>query len=127
MTRPTVILEGKGSRDKACEWVRKAPPGTTVEFRQNKRTVPQNDRLHAQISRLADQLTWHGQKLSVADWKLIMLDGLKGELRIVPNIQGTGFVNLGRHTSKLTKDEFTQLMDLVDAFAAQHGVDLGED
>jgi hypothetical protein len=47
-------------------------------------------------------------------------------MRMVPNIDGNGFVNLGRSSSALSKDEMTALMDLIEAFAAQRGVDLGE-
>lgn len=110
----------------ASQWVQKAPPGTVIEFKRNKRSIPQNDRLHAMISRVADQLLWHGQRLDLDDWKLVFLDALNREVRIVPAIDGRGFVNLGRKTSKLTVEECTALMDLVEAFAAEHGVDLGE-
>lgn len=113
-------------RTLAAQWVQKAPSGTVIEFRRNKRSIPQNDRLHAMISRVADQLLWHGQRLDLDDWKLVFLDALNREVRIVPAIDGRGFVNLGRKTSKLTVEECTALMDLVEAFAAEHGVDLGE-
>ena len=121
-----VILTGLDTRAKARAWIDRAPNGTRVEFRAPKRTLPQNDRLHAMITVIADAFAWHGQKLSVDDWKLIFMDALNRELRIVPNIRGDGFVNLGRKTSRLGKEDFGALMDLVEAFAAQHGVDLGE-
>lgn len=120
-----VILTGPDTRAKARAWIDRAPNGTRVEFRAPKRTLPQNDRLHAMITVIADALTWHGQKLSVDDWKLVFMDALNRELRIVPNIRGDGFVNLGRKTSRLDKQDFGELMDLVEAFAAQHGVSLG--
>lgn len=68
------------------------------------------------------QVPWHGLKLSVDDWKLLVMASLKQEMRLVPNLDGTGFVNLGRSTSKLTKDECTQLIELIAAFGANHGV-----
>ena len=126
MGRAVLILNGASDRAKAAELIAKAPAGTVVEFVSYKRTIPQNARLHAMISRVADQLAWHGQKLSVDDWKLVFLDGLNREVRIVPALDGRGFVNLGRKTSRLDKEECGALMDLVEAFAAQHGVDLGE-
>lgn len=51
---------------------------------------------------------------------------LGGELRMVPNIDGTGFVNLGRSTSNLTKPEFSDLLEIVHKFAAERGISLGE-
>lgn len=126
MGRATLILSGPIDRRKAHQWIDKAPPGTRVEFRASKRTIPQNDRMWAMLTALSEQLVWHGQKLTPDDWKLVMMDGLNREVRIVPSIDGRGFVNLGASTSKLTKDEMVELQDLIEAFAAQHGVDLGQ-
>lgn len=74
------------------------------------------------LTDVAEQLQWHGLRLTADDWKLIFLDGLKTEMRLVPNMNGTGFVNLGRSTSDLSKDEMGQLIDLIEAFGANHGV-----
>jgi hypothetical protein len=56
------------------------------------------------------------------DWKLIFLDALKRELRMVPNLDGTGFVNLGRSSSDLSKGEMSDMIELILAFGSQHGV-----
>lgn len=124
MGRALLILDGPTPRRKAHDWIDKAPTGTRVEFRASQRTIPQNDRLHAMLTVLAENLTWHGQKLDVDDWKLVFMDAMNREVRAVPSLDGRGFVNLGHRTSRLTKDEFTELMDLIEAFAAQHGVAL---
>lgn len=99
-----------------------APDGSIVEFRENKRTTEQNSRLWAMLGDVSSQLTWHGARLSSEDWKLVFLASLAEETRIVPNLSGNGFVNLGRSSSRLTKSEMGLLMDLIDAFGAQHGV-----
>jgi hypothetical protein len=127
MGRAVLILNGKVDREKAARWIAKAPVGTRVEFKASKRSIPQNDRMWAMLTVLSENLLWHGQRLSPDDWKLVMLDGLSREVRAVPAIDGRGFVNLGRSSSSLTKDEMTQLMDLMEAFAAQHGVNLSEE
>jgi hypothetical protein len=74
------------------------------------------------LSEVAQQLPWHGVKLRPDDWKLIFLDALKRELRMVPNLDGTGFVNLGRSSSDLSKSEMSDLMELIAEFGARHGV-----
>ena len=71
---------------------------------------------------VATQLVWHGQKLRPDDWKLVFLDALKREQRCVPNIDNNGFVNLGRSSSDLSKSEMSELIELIAAFGAQHGV-----
>lgn len=102
--------------------MRELPTGTRVTVRESKRTGDQNDKLWANLTDVATQLDWHGQKLAPDDWKLIFMDGLTRELRIVPNLEGNGFVNLGRSSSKLSKAEFSELLELIAAFGANHGV-----
>lgn len=109
-------------RERACHWITKAPIGTRIEFKARKRSLDQNSKMWAMLTELATQLRWHGQMLTADDWKLVMLDALKRELRIVPNIEGNGFVNLGRSSSDLTKDEMSGLIELILAFGAQHGI-----
>ena len=122
MTRATLILASDQLREKASRWVAKAPAFTRVEFKAPKRTLPQNDKMWAMLTEVAEQLPWHGMKLSADDWKLIFLDGLKHELRLVPNMAGNGFVNLGRSSSDLGVSEMANLIELIGAFGASHGV-----
>lgn len=122
MSRATVILNSRADREKVCKWAMNVAPGTRVEFKEAKRTTEQNARFWAMLTEIAQQLPWHGQKLTPDDWKLIFLDALKQEVRIVPNVSGNGFVNLGRSSSDLSKAEFTELIELMFAFGAQHGV-----
>ncbi len=122
MSRALVVIYGKQDRDKVIAWAEKAPAGTRVEFKAAKRTLPQNDRFWAMLTDVAQQVPWHGIKLTPDDWKLIFLDALKREVRMVPNIDGNGFVNLGRSSSDLGKEEMSDLMELISAFGANHGV-----
>lgn len=122
MSRALLTLHGQADRARAIQWVTKAPPGTRLEFKATKRTIPQNDRMWAMLTDVSTQVRWHGQKLTPDDYKLIFLDALKRELRIVPNIDGTGFVNLGRSSSDLSKSEMSDLIEVIAAFGAQHGV-----
>jgi hypothetical protein len=122
MSRALIILNTPSDRSKATNWVAKAPLGTRLEFKATKRTLPQNSRLWAMLTDVADQLQWHGMKLTPDDWKIVFLDALKREVRAVPNIDGNGFVNLGRSSSDLSKDEMGDLMELMAAFGATHGV-----
>lgn len=97
-------------------------PGDRVEFKRARRSLPQNDRMWAMLTEIARQVEWYGSKLTPDDWKLIFLDGLKRELRCVPSLDKRGVVNLGRSSSDLTKEEMSDLMELIAAFGAEHGV-----
>jgi hypothetical protein len=107
-------------------WATKAPEGTRIEFKRSKRSIPQNDRMWAMLTDVARQLEWHGQRLTPDDWKLIFLDALKREARVVPALNGDGFVNLGRSSSDLSKEEMGDLIDLIGAFGSQHGVEFAD-
>ena len=74
------------------------------------------------LTEIAAQVKWHGMKLSAADYKLIFLDALHREVRAVPNLDGTGFVNLGRSSSDLSKEEMADLLALIEAWGAKHNV-----
>lgn len=127
MSRATLVLTNDASRHKAACWVHQAPNGTRVEFKEVKRSLPQNDRFWAMLTDVAQQVPWHGLRLSPDDWKLIFLDALKREVRMVPNLDNNGFVNLGRSSSDLSKSEMTELIELIFAFGAQKGVKFGGD
>ena len=78
------------------------------------------------LSKIAQQLPWHGQKLRPDDWKLLFIDALKRELRTVPNLDGTGFVNINQSSSDLTKSEMGDLITLIEEFGSRHGVKFSE-
>ncbi len=50
------------------------------------------------------------------------MDALKREVRMVPNLDGNGFVSLGRSSSDLSREEFSGLLDIVFEWGARNGV-----
>lgn len=92
-----------------------------VEIRPQTRSNEQNARMWAMLAEISDQVQWYGKKLSPQDWKHVFTASLR-KLDVVPNIDGTGFVALGMGTSQMTKAEFSDLMELIQAFGAERGV-----
>lgn len=127
MSRAGIILTSQRERQKAASWCMGAPVGTYVEFKESKRTTDQNARMWAMLTNVARQVEWHGVRLTADDWKLIFMDALNQEMRLVPNINGNGFVNLGRSTSKLAKAEMSDLIELIFKFGAEQGVEFQDD
>jgi len=126
MSRAVLILHRQSDRDRASAWVRSAPWGTRITFQEAKRSSDQNAKMWAMLTDVARQVEWHGQRLSADDWKLVFLAALKAELRIVPNLDGTGFVQLGRSSSDLSVSEMADLIDLIAAFGARQGVEFAD-
>lgn len=127
MSRHVLVINNETVRQTAHKWVDAAPIRMRIEFKEPKRSLPQNSRLWAMLSDVARQVPWHGIRLSPEDWKILFLDALKREVRVVPNLDGNGFVQLGRSSSDLSKEEMGMLMELIAAFGANHGVVFQDD
>lgn len=126
MGRALLILNGQEARRKAAEWIKRAPINTRVTFQGPKRSLDQNSKLWASLTDIADQMSWHGQKLSTDDWKMLFLSALKQEMRMVQNLTGNGFVTLGRSSSELSKEEMSNLLELILCWGAEHSVKFAE-
>lgn len=122
MSRALLILGSDLDRRKAMDWIKKAPVNTRITFQGPKRSIPQSDKMWALLTIIADKTTLQLVKLSAEDWKLVFLDALKRETRIVPNLDNTGFVNLGRSSSNLSKEEMSDLLELITAYMAEKGI-----
>jgi len=127
MSRATLILSNESIRAKAIKWIAGVPAGTRVEFKAPKRTLPQNDRMWAMLTDIANQVPWTGgHKMSTDDWKIVFLDGLNREMRAVWSLDGKGLVVLNKSSSDLSKEEMSDLMELISAFGAEKGVVFGD-
>jgi hypothetical protein len=128
MSRYVLPIRSTAERERVIRIVTQAPFGTRVEIKAAKRTLPQNDKLWAILTEVATQLPWHGVKLRPDDWKLIFLDALKLEEKLVPNLDGSGLVSIsGKSSSDLSKDEMGNLIELIHEFGARHGVVFKDD
>ena len=100
-----------------------------VSIGEPRRSLEQNDRMWAMLGEVADQVEWlvdgKLQKLAPEEWKDILSASLKREQRVAQGIDG-GFVILGQRTSKMTKRELSDLMELISAFGAERGVKFSE-
>lgn len=124
MSRADYTITNEDERKHMLAQLARAPigDGFSVTAKRAKRSVPQNARLWAQLTQVSREIEWHGSKLAPEDWKLIFMQALGHEMRLAPNIAGNGFVSLGGRSSELTKQEFSDLMELITAFAAERGV-----
>jgi hypothetical protein len=125
----TFSLHSPKQRSRAMAFLANAPADAYVSFARQKRTGPQNAKLHAMITDVAGQVEWAGAKRDVEAWKDIFTAALRSArhgLDVVPGING-GFVLLGMHTSAMTKAEVADLIELISAFGAERGVQFHDD
>lgn len=126
MSRALVVLDSEFQRRKAADWCWSLKPGTRVEFKAPQRSSDQNAKMWAMLTEVATQARHHTIKLTPDDWKLLFLDALKREVRMVPNLEGNGIVSLGRSSSDLSKEEMSDLIELIFKFGAEKGVKFAE-
>ena len=113
------------ARRRALETVLNAPDGYIVAVQEPTRSVDQNACLWAVLTDVSEQVEWYGRKLTPDNWKNVFSAALKQQ-EVVPGIDG-GFVVLGQSTSRMTKSEFSDLLELIHAFGFERGVKFRED
>ncbi len=122
MTRYLLQLRSDLDRQRAQKAIWQAPAGTRVELKAAKRTLPQNDRMWAMLSDIAMQKEHHGRKYTPEAWKVIFMHALGRETQFVPALDGADPVPLGLSSSDLSKQEMSDLIDLIAAWGAENGV-----
>jgi hypothetical protein len=122
LSRYTFTLRSDADRERATRVIAAAPPGSRVDVKAPKRSVPQNDRMWAMLTDISMQLAWHGKQRKPNDWKKRFLDLLNVESELVPGLDGSGVVELGRSSSDLSKEEMSDMIELMFKFGAEHGV-----
>lgn len=128
MSRVAVILNTKAVREKASRWVLHAPPGTRLELKAPRRTLPQNALMWLWLTAFAEQAEWAGKKRTTLEWKDLLTASVKiagGGVEAVPGLEG-GLMLLGLHTSDMSVAEMNDLIAYMEVKAADLGVSLPE-
>lgn len=108
-------------RRRAANAVMSAPEGYIVRVTPPTRSLEANAALWAMLADISAQVVWHGRKLDSESWKHVFSSSLQKQ-DVVPNLDGTGFVVMGISTSKMTKREMSDLLELIQSFGASHNV-----
>lgn len=103
-----------------------APLWTRVSIGAPTRSADQNAALHAVLTDIAKQVSWHGQKLSVDVWKRLCTAAWLREKNeqpmMIPALDGKGFDVIFEKTSKLSLTQCSELIEWCFAFGAEHDV-----
>jgi len=123
MSRAVFIIRSEEIRSHAMEVLRKSPYETEVQFKRNKRTLPQNSALWAALTDVSTQLLHKGERYTTDQWKVLFLHACGQEVQFLPALEGAvGVVPYGQSSSDLTVAEMDDLLEFVHAYGAQHGV-----
>lgn len=110
-------------RETAHRIIDSAPVGSRFSVKPPRRTIPQNDRFWAIVGEIAAAKP-QGRTMTPEQWKCVFMDALGMKATWVPSLDGEGVVNTGYRSSRLSKSEMSDLMELATSYAAQHGIEL---
>ncbi|MFN3833440.1 MAG: recombination protein NinB [Allorhizobium sp.] len=124
MSRALIVIRSQADRDQAARWAHGVPVGTRIEFKETKRSVPQNDRFYAMLTDIAAEMKKRGRDHDVSQWKTIFLAAFGHEVKFLPSLDQKTFIPLGHSSSDLSVKEMSDLMEFMTAWAAENNVPL---
>jgi hypothetical protein len=122
----TLILASTHQRQIAHRLIDLAPDRAVVTIKQAARTNDQNALMHVLISEVA-RAKPGGRVLSPDAWKALFMHEAGFKCTFEPSLDGTGVVPLGFKSSRLNKAEFSDLIESIFAFAAEHDIILTDE
>ena len=125
--RKYFILAHDTARANAKTAIAESPDGYAVEIKPITRSLAQNAKLHALITDIAKSLEWAGAKRDVETWKRLLTAAwirARGEpIEMLPALDGHGVDIVFRRTSELTVNEMIELIEYVQAWATDKGIE----
>jgi hypothetical protein len=102
-----------------------------VEIKYKNRSNSQHEKFHAIIGDIAKQAQHMGAKWDAEDWKRLLVDKFLSETGfknspIIPNLDGTGIVQLGFQTRNFSKEHASEFVEFLLAWCADNGIELNE-
>jgi len=114
-----------------------APDGWRVVFSEPKRRDIQNDKMHAMVGDIAEQIEHIGRFWDADDMKRLLVDEFAEEMRlagtplhhdsrVTPSLDGKRIVQLGIQTREFYVKEASDFIEWLYAFGANRGVKWSE-
>ena len=100
-----------------------------MEIKLSSKTREQEEKYHAMINDIAKQAKHLGAKWSSEDWKRLLVDQFMRDTRdsggkVIPNLDGTGIVQLGFQTRKFTKEQASEFVEWLYSWSGNNGINL---
>jgi hypothetical protein len=120
-----VPLTSRFARERACALVHKAPQGFVATIAEPKRTLEQNDKLWAMLTDVSVAMPQE-RRHTPDDWKCIFMSACGWEVQFLEGLDGRPFPQ-GFRSSKLTKAQMSALIDFIQAWGDENGVQWTEE
>ncbi len=128
------FLVNAAVRQNAINAVMAAEPDMVVTIRKKNRSLDQNAKFHAMCDDIAKaRPEYAGIRMDADDWKALLVlshatatKGEGGKLRLVPDLEGEGYIQLRESTARMPVARSSSLISYVSAWAAKQGIELKE-
>lgn len=117
----TIKLVGPEQRQRAQKLILRAPADYVVTISEPTRTLDQNALMWAALNDIA-RAKPDGREMTPEQWKCAFMDAAGFKPEFVPALEGNGFICLGYKSSRLTKAQFSDLVETIFEFGARKGV-----
>jgi hypothetical protein len=100
-----------------------------LEVKAESKTRDQEEMYHTLIGKIAKEAQHQGARWDAESWKRFLIDqwahdtGKKAG-RVAPSLDGERVVQLGLQSRKFTKEEGSEFIEFLFAWATQNGIDL---
>jgi hypothetical protein len=121
MIGQSIRLVSRLNRERAKRLIDQAPDRALVNIRPETRSNEQNNLLWELLSQIA-RAKPDGREMTADQWKSVFMDAAGFKPTFVPNLDGDGFLCLGYKSSRLTKAEFSDLIECINEDGARKGV-----
>lgn len=115
-----VHLRGEYQRNLAKSLIDKAPDNAVVKISPERRSDDQNAKMWAMLSDVS-RAKPEGRRHIPEIWKCIFMAACGHEVAFEQGLDGRPFP-IGFHSSKLTKAQMSDLIEMIYSYGAQHGV-----
>jgi NinB protein len=118
-----LVIRGEKSRARAILAVSRARLGARVRLEEPLRTLPQNRLFHTLVGEIAVQKKIAGKLRSPAVWKVLFLQACGHEVvEWIPALDGETVIPFGYRSSRLGKEQMSDLIEFIFAWGASNGV-----
>lgn len=125
MIGQSIRLVSALSREQAKRLIDQAPARALVNIRPETRSSEQNAKLWAMLSDVS-RAKPEGRELTPEVWKSLFMHALSHAQRFEMALDGRGVVPIGFRSSRLTKEEMSDLVETIYEYGARHGVEWSE-
>jgi hypothetical protein len=122
--RVTFRITSRGQLISAFKHADKQAFPFIVEVRDVTRTDEQNRLMWPMLAAFSEQAKLSGRTLIKDQWKAVFLQALGHPQDMLPTLDESTWFAAGLRSSKLTKSEFSLLIELINSEAAERGVKL---